>query len=408
MHTEDDVRAALRVLADDAPDPGATWSGLQSATRPPAPHHPRRRRLTVALAAAASVLVIAVATVFVSHGVTSRARPQQPQRSSGLPRYLVNIPAMGVGLLDVRDAVTGSLGSTIRITNAGYYWYALAAEGPQTFVAAEDVAPATSYFFRFTLGSGGKTTSIQQAGPKVRGTVMGMSVTPDGKYVAYLLSSLYGKTDNNSRDQLILANLVTGKVLAHWPVPVADTVASLSVDAAGNAIAISAYTYNPASIYEQVEIHADLIQWTSVLRANTSGTPIDRLPKALPQASTSLALSPDGRTLWTFLQAGPVNGGSWRDPRPANFYLAAVSLRENGTVLDVATVHGWRAVWANFKPVLALVPGGRYLLIADNSRLARFDTATGHYATLGHMPALEIGTKFPALTQGGDLNPLAW
>ena len=136
-----------------------------------------------------------------------------------------------------------------------------------------------------------------------------------------------------------------------------------------------------------------------------SGTSLGKLPELLPQAGT-LALSPDGRTLYEFLQAGHMTGASWRDPNPVTFDLAAINARSGAVVSVLRT---WQAVWADFSPQLALGPAGRYLLIADNTSLASVTTATGQYTALpGSIPSENTGDKFLPGFQGGDIDPLAW
>ncbi len=382
-----------------------------------------RRSLLVSLAAAAAVLLIAIAPLAISrspHSGPQRLRPKVPASKpaptptptpyrgpvTAPPKYLVTLYGVGSGLLEVRNAVTGMLTATIKVPIADGYWYALAAQSARTFIASEDVAlpsPSASYFYRFVIGSHGTVTSISRAGSAVPGTVMSASVTPDGRYVGYLLLA-----NGPAKVQVVLANLVTGKALAFWPIPASDSIASMSIDADGNALAVSAYhytNYNVGTTYQNARKHADLVQWTSVLRPATSGTSLGKLPELLPQAGT-LALSPDGRTLYEFLQAGHVTGASWRDPNPVTFDLAAVNAR-SGAVVSV--LHTWQAVWADFSPQLALDPAGGYLLIADNTSLARVNTATGQYTALpGSIPPENTGDKFLPGFQGGDIDPLAW
>jgi hypothetical protein len=377
----------------------------------------------VPLAAAASVLVIAIAAFVISGSLNAGSRghaaASKPAvctmaadyggRAALLPRYVVTIPTVGVGLLDVQNAITGRLAATIR-TPGGYlsggYWYALAAEGPQTFIAAEDMSPTSgnfSYFYQFAIGARGRPTSVSRVGRVVPGVVMAASVTPNGRYVGYLVSTSYGKNGQYARDQVVLANLRTGKVIASWPIPVNDSIASLSIDADGNALAIGAYYYHYNGLGTIYAVRHDLTQWTSVLRPATSGTPIDKVPELVPQAST-LALSPDGGTLYEFLQAGRVGHRPQQDRNPVTFDLAAVNAR-TGTVMSV--LHAWRAVWADFIPQLAAGPVGAYLLIADSDRLARVSTATCQYTALGGITSLQLSQKFP-FGQGGDIDPMAW
>jgi hypothetical protein len=379
-----------------------------------------RRTLLVSLAAAAAVLLVAIAPLAIPHG-TPGTHPGPRQRHdapagkptatpaqtpfrgpvTAPPKYFVTVYGIGSGLLEVRNAVTGVRTATINIPIAGGYWYALAAQNARTFIASEDVAPSSSYLYRFVIGSQGTVTRISLV-RSVRGTVASVSVTPNGEYAGYLLMA-------NSKPMLrvVLANLSTGEVIASWPDPDIDSIASMSIDADGSALAVSAYTYanvNPHAAYQNWLKHADLVQWTSVLRPATSGTSIGKLPRLLPQAGM-LALSPDGSTLYEFLQAGHVTGGSWRDPRPVTFDLDAVST-SSGAIFSV--LHTWRAVWAGFMPQLALGPAGGYLLIADNTSLARVSTATDRYTALpGSIPSENAYAKFE-YGQGGDIDTLAW
>jgi hypothetical protein len=352
------------------------------------------------LAAAAAVLLIAVAAVVIP------APPAQSATDGGpftaLPKYMVTMNP--TGLLDVQSAVTGKLTATVRPPVDylyGGYWYSLAAQGPRTFVAGE-VDGNVSFFYRFVLTRAGRVASIQRAGRKIRGVVTGASITPDGRYIGYVVMTV--SRHGRASTALYIRNLVTGKVTASWPIPENDTISSLSLDASGTAMAISAYTYRPSSIYMKIHKHADLIQWTSVLVPGTSGTPIDRLRTVDRQAS-SVALSADGGTLYEFLQKGRVTGASWRDPSPVKFELVAINVA-TGKIASV--LHTSRAVWSDFIPELALGPGGRYLLVVNNATMARLDIPAMRYATLpGTISPLEINGK-DTQGQGGDVDPLAW
>lgn len=397
---------------------GPGWSGRR---RPP---------LLVPVGAAAAVLLVAAAAVVIPrmlHQAADRPHPSWPARpeclghptqdasaagspsSPGLPRYLLTFQSPGVALLDIRNASTGTLTCAVRTPldyRTGGTWFAVAAQGPRTFIAVEDFAgPANhglSYFYRILVNPTGSVASIRRVGAAVHGMVMSVSVNPDGKRVGYLLMSPY---DNGyPHASLVIADLASGKIAASWPIPDTDYIASMSMDAAGDALAISAYAYDPASATLKVHDQASLVQWTSILRSATSGTSISKLPRLLPQAG-SLAISPDGRTLYEFLQAGRVTGASWRSPARATFELAAI---DTGTGDVVSVLHTWRAVWAGFVPQLSLDPAGSYLLIFDGTRLASVATATGSYTPQsGTVPALQTHGKFQQ-AQGVVVSPLAW
>jgi hypothetical protein len=425
--TPEDLTPIERRLRDAYADAAATVQRRNLTPDVPTqpaipPGRPGRGRnsLVISLAAAAAVLLVAIVPLAILRSPHPGPQPPHPKVAARTPvptptqtpyrapppKYLVTLYGIGSGLLEVRNAVTGTLTATIKVPIASGYWYALAAQNARTFIASEDVTlpkPSASYFYRFVIGSHGTVTSISRVGRVVYGTVMSASITPDGRYVGYLLLA-----NGSAKVQVVLANLTTGKVLAFWPIPASDTIVSMSVDADGNALAVSAYTYSHYNFHttEQKALeHADLVQWTSVLRPATSGTSLGKLRKLLRQAGT-LALSPGGGTLYEFVQAGHVTGSSFLDPKPVTFDLAAINAR-SGAVIFV--LHTWQAVWADFSPQLALGPAGGYLLIADDTSLASADTATGQYTALpGSVPSVNTGNKFSPFFQGGDIDPLAW
>lgn len=372
-------------------------------------------RITLAaLAAAAAVLLIAITAVIVPRSLNVGSQGHHARAAHGgpaalLPRYLMVVHTYP-WRLDVRNVATGALTADPAVPD-GDTWDALAAQGPQTFIASKTelkLGPMRSYFYRLVVGSSGQVTSIRRVGPGVDGIVDAAAVTPDGRYVGYMTEIVYGPHGSDSRGEVVLANLPTGKVIASWPVPVNDEIASLSIDGSGNTLAVSAYSYSNSGVGTYAQIaHGDLTQWTSVLRPATSGTPLDRLPRLLPQAGT-LALSPNGRILYEFLQVGKISSTPHHDKSPVTFDLAAVSTR-TGSVVRV--LHTWRAVWGAFIPQLAPGPAGRYLLMAEGASLARVNTTTGQYTELSgivpEIPPLNLnGKDDPA--QGGDIDPLAW
>jgi hypothetical protein len=430
---EDRIRAAARAAADAIADESAPPLDLSRAGHPPlrpwrGPGRGRLGRMLVPLTAAAAVVLVAAAAIAIPRTLDSGSRrhpvagastpavsPTPAAVPSGqgkvLPGYLATLQLLGSSPpVDIRNAVTGALTAKIGLS-PGYGWYAVAGQGPRTFIASKtlnNMGPTTSHFYRIEISDRGKVTSIRQVGAAVPGTVYAFSVTPDGRYVGYVLSIAYGPAGQDGRDEVVLANLTTGKVIASWPIPDIDYIGSMSIDAGGNALAIGAYYYHYNGVGTIYAVKHDLTQWTSVLRPATSGTPIDKVPQLLPQAAP-LALSPDGATLYEFLQAGRVPSRPQQDRAPVTFDLAAVNA-STGTV--VAVLHTWRAPWPSFAPQLALSPAGDYLLITDGVSLARISTATGQYTALpGTVP--ELGPlvsegKLPP-GQGADTaDPLAW
>jgi hypothetical protein len=421
---EDRIRAATRAAADlvgDGSVPLLDLSHADSGTsrsRRPLRRGRRVGKPLVPLAAAAAVLMVAVAAIAIPRGLDTGSRRTPSMTSHGglapsLPGYLAAVQTVGGTCpIDIRNAATGALTAKISVP-LGYSWYAVEGQGPRTFIASKtlnNMGPTTSHFYRIVISDHGKVTSIRKVGAAVPGTVYAFSVTPDDRYVGYVLSMSYGPAGQDGTLKVVLANFSTGRVIASWPVPgswhIQISIASMSIDAGGNALAIGAYQYH-FKVFQGAynAMKQDLTQWTSVLRPATSGTPINKVPRLLPQAAP-LALSPDGATLYEFLQAGRVPSRPQLDRAPVTFDLAAVNAT-TGTVVEA--LHTWRAAWPNFNPELALSPAGDYLLIADGVRLARISTATGQYTALpGTVPELAPLVKLNFGQGGNAVNPLAW
>ncbi len=314
----------------------------------------------------AAVAATALATALVPSAAHAGSQAPAPVP----PRYLLTIPNYPDSHFNVQNAVSGKITANLWAPMHGEWW-GLATDGPKSFIGTDlvvvktgvcdplCVVKAETYSYRLALTSRGTLARERRVGAATAGFINGLSVTPNGRYAAYLIN---GKVD--------LKNMVTGRLIASWPQhgAVPD---SLSIDAAGNAVAISAYEYKPKEDNR-------LLQWTSVLRARTSGTALINLPEVTAQDS-AVALSPNGKTVYEFLQTGHVTDTSWQSKKPVTFELAAV---DAATGKVVSVLHTWRAAWADFYPQLALAPGGRYLLIVNHRSLARVDLATGQYTAL--------------------------
>jgi len=165
---------------------------------------PARRRRTrlphgmlVPLAAAASVAVILAAVFALPPLVSGRAHPA-PRASTSrqglppagrVPRFFADVPIAGVGAgpVQIRDAATGKLAaqdaSTVGTT-------AVAAQpGDRHFVIARlPGSGCLSRFYRFAINGSGQPGRLQPLPiPAVRGTVLGMAASADGRTLAYAL-----------------------------------------------------------------------------------------------------------------------------------------------------------------------------------------------------------------------------
>jgi hypothetical protein len=144
MPYEDDIRAAFRCLADEAPDASSVLTAVlecearASSRQPPRQAAPRSgRRLLVPLAAATAVVAVIVAAVAVGAG-------RHPAPGSGpgprtVPRYYLQLSQRGRVLypLDavIRDAVTGKTLVTLSAPRQfGGFTEVTAAGDDRTFV----------------------------------------------------------------------------------------------------------------------------------------------------------------------------------------------------------------------------------------------------------------------------------
>ncbi len=389
-------------LRDAYADAAATIG--QEALRPyvPGRRTPRRGRLGVGpvsfvpLTAAAAVAVIAVAAVVVPRLTHAGSEPRPGSaaarhRQPGAPPYMMIIPRLGE-ILDVRNAVTGVLTATLRTPVTGS-WSSVAAQGQQTFVAVDraDIREngrtvSESLLYRIGLTRSGKVASTRPiSGPTNTSAV---SITPDGRYAGYVS----GEAASGRR--LVIMNLDTGKAVASWQVPANDWIESLSIDAAGNAIAVGYYFRQWIHRYGYF-----LLVYGSVLRTSKPTTSIRH---AQVPASGDLEMSPDGSVLYE-LGAGYAPS-VLRSPKPVKFQLLSFVPTKD----KVRLLHTWLAPWYDFRSQVALAPQGRYLLIAVGSRLATVDLRTRRYTVLpGEFSVLEPRSN-DVLGQTQPVQSIAW
>jgi hypothetical protein len=357
----------------------------------------RHLQYLVPVAAAVTVLlVIAVAAVILPGGLPGGGRPAA---ASAAPKYMAAIGLSNPADMEIRDVATGAITAEFRPNLSGD-WDSLAAEGPRTFVGSVG-HQGNSYFIRIRLTSSGTLASLTHVGrPIEKGIVIAATVNAAGTRVGYL--TLTSRPDGFAVLTLYIANLTTGKVIASWPVDVYDLVSNLSIDAAGTAMSVSTYHWVPV-IRDKRRIGYDLTQRTYLLRPATSGRTIDKLTPISTQAGAS-ALSPNGKTLYEFLQAGHVTQGSWASHKIVTFKLTAIN---TATGRATRVLHTWRSTWASFDPLLALDPTSPYLLVVDGTSVSTINTATGRYT---RMPALTppLQGRTGRVNINPVIDPLAW
>lgn len=401
---EERLRSAYQDLA------GAVRPADLSPAPPPAPPGRRfgpagsARAAARSLAAAVAVaLVIAVAAVIPSLAhLGHRGAPDRPAAGSGTgrrahglagqPRFTMSVPPVN-SMLEIRDAVTGRRTGSVRVPVRGTTWYGVAASGARTF-AAVDVSPGEpSRLYRIQVSAAGTATSVRRIAAIRNTSIQGLTISPDGTWLGYL--DLYTPRHQPIQELVRLQNLRTGKIF-QWPVPVNSTIVGLSIDAAGDELAVSGYIFPDSS-----GNHAPATR-TYILRPATAGTALTRLHAVNDQAGP-LALAPDGRTLYEVLQTAGVPTSVLAR---ATFQLAAVDV-SSGRV--TAVLHTWHSTAQNFVPLLALDPAGRFLLIVSKTAMAAAEVTTAKYTRLPGRLVPPLQTV-PALETGGQilLSPIAW
>jgi hypothetical protein len=404
---EDRLRGAYAdAAATIAPaDIGSAQRARQAGPRGNPPFRPPIVRMAVPAAAAAAVLLIivtALAAPRLVHGHPGRAAAAVPP--AGAPGYLLTFLGAGYQHLAIRNAQTAQvIGQTPRPSNTGY-WYSIAAESKDTFIAGWDQDSYScpgdvTYLYQITLTGHGTVASFRRIGRPISGDIMGASVSGDS--IGYvLLSDLKGcGLSGTPGAWVVIRNLNSGTITAWWSVPATWSVWSISVADGGKAIAVGAYKWSGT------EQHQLLTQSTFDLRSGTSGTSLVSHAAVDGQAWPSV-LSAGNKMLYAILLKSASNPRAYADPKPVTFELVAASTA-NGRVTRV--FHTWRAVWGDFNPALTIDPSGEFLLIVDGASMARVDLASGQYVPLTATARIAFfgAGRFPN-GQVGELDPLAY
>jgi len=356
----------------------------------------RRRRAQGAAVTTVAILAAGAVPTLALHGTP----PASQAATGGRPRFTVSIHQVGTSVLDIRDAVTGKITARISLPpRTGTQWYGLSAESTGSFVAADVGAGTPSRLYRIRLNATGTGASLARIASIRNTTIMGLTVDRSGSWCGYV--DLYTPRRAPLAVYVRLQNIHTGKIFS-WLVPANYTIGSLSIDAAGDVMAVSAYYY-----LGHGNTRTALVQRTYLLRPASAGTLLSKVP-ALSHQAGPVALAPDGRTLYEALQATGLTATSFLSHQQQTFEVAAIS---TATGRVTAVLHTWRTTYQRFVPLLALDPAGRYLLVMDSTATAAITLGTGRYTALAHgLPRLVTQSHpgAPGGEQGGDLNPIAW
>jgi hypothetical protein len=351
----------------------------------------RRRRAQGAAVTAVAVLAVGAVPALALHA----SPPARPTAAGGQPRFTVSIPGWtGIGTLQVRDAVTGKITHVIKLPIPALLWDSLSAQSTGSFVATTETGPARLY--RIRPSADGTSARVTRVATIRNAVIEGSAMSRSGTWFGYL--DYYTPRRAPSAVYVRLQNLHTGKIYS-WTVPENYTVGSLSIDAAGNALAVSAYSY-----LGTVRDRTALIQHTYLLRPASAGSLLTSVVPLVNQAG-QVALAPDGRTLYETLQATGLTATSFRSQQKQTFEVAAIS---TATGRITAVLHTWHSSYKDFVPLLALDPTGRHLLIYDNKVMATLTLSTGHYTALrGKLKPELIDASHP-YGPSGPVDPLAW
>jgi hypothetical protein len=232
MRTENDIRAALCVLAEDAPEASAVLSALPDATSPGGGMRrtgPRGRLARLIAPVAAAIAVIAIAAIAVAIGTGGHpARPYRPgpvassteAHDGAVPPYYVYIwaPPSSSSLVTtrfvaaVRDTRTGAV-LTIVPPPAGY-WFVDAAPGAtiDTFllVASQHSGPSELYLLRFHPSD--RATTLTRLPILVPQATDGLAMSPSGTEVAVARDATWTSSE-------LQIYTLSGRLIRQWHGP---------------------------------------------------------------------------------------------------------------------------------------------------------------------------------------------
>ena len=206
MRTENDLRAAFRTLAAEAPD---TESVLDHRSGNGAKRG--RPRLVAPITAAAAVIAIAVASVVLTAGAGGLSGPAPSAAGNALPRYYVATAAtVADGSPTVRDTRTGAVLATVRMPVDYAAVVAAAAASDHSFVLAAigDAGPTRLFLLRFDPATRQTSLTRLPIAGMPQQDFSGLAVSPAGTQIAVALSG-------SKHSELRIYSL-TGRVVRRW------------------------------------------------------------------------------------------------------------------------------------------------------------------------------------------------
>jgi hypothetical protein len=359
---EDRLRDAYRAVADTI-DPAAIPS-LAVSTRPPATSSRWLRLVTPLAAAAAVTLVVTVTTLAVGTSPRHHARTvkTRPAAAASLPAFTLVDLGSSVTVYNTR---TGDGVATLKAP-AGQQFEDVASGGAAgTFLAATGSSGSAchAYFYRFGLSATGQPSPLRFLRSVPGSQPTAIAATPGGGTYAYSTTHCNTAPPNGG---IGISGQAGNRT---WTYPTGDDYAfSLAPTADGRTLALSLFVgYGPGQ--------QDVLLNTQSTSPTVAGA--SRILPAVPLSQT-LAISPDGQTLYACASDGPTGT------------LAAYS---TATGALIRVLHQWAGP-AGFTCQVSTDPTGRFLLAAvtpDVSQpwtLIGFDLQTNASATVPVHPDL--------------------
>lgn len=367
---EDRLRDAYRAIVDTI-DP-ATIPSLDVSTKPPARSSRWIRFATPLAAAAAVTIVVLVATLAVgtpprNHAPAVKTRPAAAAVS--LPTFTLVDLGSSVTVYNTRTGV----GVATLAPPKGQQFQDVASAGTaQSFLAATGLSGSAchAYFYRFQLSATGQPSPLTLLRSVPDSLPTAIAATSGGGTYAYSTVHCDTAPPNGG---IGISGQAGNRT---WDYPTGDDYTfSLASTADGRTLALSLYVGSG-------EAEKDVLLNTRSASSTVAGA--SRILSSVPSSQT-LAISPDGRTLYACASKGSTGT------------LAAYS---TATGALIRVLHQWPGFAQGFVCQVSTDPTGSFLLAAVTPdvnqpwTLTGFDLQTNASATVPVQPRLPFqGTQ---------------
>jgi hypothetical protein len=343
---EDRLRDAYRAIVDSI-DP-ATIPSLDVSTKPRASSS-RWMRVAAPLAAAVAVTIVVTITALAA-GTPPRSHPRtmkiRPTAAVSLPAFTLVDIGSSVMIYNTR---TGTGVATLAPPKGQQFEDVSSAGTARTFLAATGSSGSAchAYFYRFQLSTTGQPSPLTYLRSVPDSQPTAIAGTAGGSAYAYSTVHCDTAPPNGGVG-------ISGQAANHtWEYPIGDDYAfSLAATADGRTLAFSLLVGNKSGLRDML-----------LNTRSTSATVVaaSRILPSVPSSQT-LAISPDGRTLYACASKGSTGT------------LAAYS---TATGALIRVLHQWPGFSQGFICQVSTDPTGRFLLAAITSDVNQPWTLTG-------------------------------